>query len=253
MRLFSRDKLKMDCNRGNQYLEQGRIEAAQAEFQAALDLDSNSVDAHYGLARCYYRAWLSANIAIDDGSLQNFFIPSDEVQAILRLPERAIKEYELVLRLQPNLAEAHAELGDLYLTRDPEKSIQYWQTALRLDPGCALANWCLGNVDMKDGRIEEAIAKYRKGVQRDNTKHRYWFALGQAYYESSNALQAISAFKKAVELKPDYADALYNLGTAYLNIGKKAEAMAAYRKFLRLEPNSLYAMSLLEKFPELRG
>lgn len=256
MRLFSRDKLQMvqsHCNRGNQYLEQGQIDAAQAEFQAALEIDSSSVEAHYGLARCYYRAWLAVNIAFEDGPKSFYRIHhGDEMQAIFDLSKRAIREYELVLRVKPDLADAHAELGDLYGIKDPKKAIQHWRTALQLDPGCALANWCLGNLDMNEGRLEEAIAKYRKAIQRDNTKHRYWIDLGLAYYKNGNALQSISAFKKAIELKPDYADALFNLGTAYLDIGKKVEAMDAFRKFLQIEPISFYAMKLRELFPELR-
>ena len=42
------------CKKGEEFLQQGKIEEAQSEFKKALKIKEDSIRARYGLARCYY-------------------------------------------------------------------------------------------------------------------------------------------------------------------------------------------------------
>ncbi len=61
--------------------------------------------------------------------------------------------------------------------------------------------------------------------------------LGNALTDQGKLDEAVAAYRKALELKPDYAEAHNNLGLALMNQGKLDEAVTAYRKALELEPD----------------
>ena len=54
--------------------------------------------------------------------------------------------------------------------------------------------------------------------------------------------EAIAHYRKALKINPNYAEAHYNLGVALVDRGRTEEAIAQYQKALQLKPD--YAMAL---------
>jgi tetratricopeptide (TPR) repeat protein len=84
-----------------------------------------------------------------------------------RLPD-AIAQYEAALRIYPDYAQAHANLG-LALANSggplPEAIAEY-EAALRIDPGLAEAHYNLGNaLSQMPGRLPDAIAQYEAALR----------------------------------------------------------------------------------------
>jgi tetratricopeptide (TPR) repeat protein len=80
----------------------------------------------------------------------------------------AVAEYEAGLRINPNLAEAHYNLGNALLQmpgRLPDAISQY-EAALRIYPDYAKAHFSLGNALARlPGRLPEAIAQYEAALR----------------------------------------------------------------------------------------
>jgi tetratricopeptide (TPR) repeat protein len=155
----------------------------------------------------------------------------------------AIADYKGAIAANPNLAEAHSNLGVIYnqqhnfaqalsefrkaLAINPKDAITYngigaalraekdragalknYQTAVNLDPKLATAHYNLGTIyeEMKDW--EKAMDSYKLAVKND-------YRLGEAYYQMGNIMygkkrndEAIAYFKESLKVgaRSDYAD-----------------------------------------------
>lgn len=193
----------------------GRLNEAIAQYQEALRLNPNYVEAHYNLGRA---------LAMLD-----------------RTPE-AIAQYEEALRLNPGYVNAHYNLG-LTLEKMPgrmNEAIAQYEETLRLKPDFAEAHFALGSdLQAMPGRLNDAIVQYREGLL---LKPDY----ADAHYNLACALQAdpsrlgeaATQYEEALRLKPDFPDAHYNLGCILqMNPGRLDEAIAQYKEALRLRPD----------------
>ena len=79
--------------------------------------------------------------------------------------DEAIAQYTEALRLDPNFAEAHNNLGVALRDRGKlDRAIAHYQQALRLNPDFAAAHYNLGIVLKALGRLDEAIKEYREAT-----------------------------------------------------------------------------------------
>lgn len=116
---------------------------------------------------------------------------------------------------------AHNQLGDALLHQQPDQielAIDQFQAALKINPNypeprrnLAVADKRLGDVFVKQGRLEEAAA----------------------------------CFQQAINAQPDDADARYDLGVVWNRLGKTADAIAAWQEAIRLRPEDVGAIDQL--------
>ena len=80
--------------------------------------------------------------------------------------DEAIAEYRQAIRLIPDFAEAHNDLGiALKEQGKPDESIAEYRQAIRLKPDLAWAHNNLGNALKEQGKLNEAIAEYREAIR----------------------------------------------------------------------------------------
>lgn len=82
------------------------------------------------------------------------------------------------------------------------------------------------------GRVDEAIALYKKILKADNTQADVYANLGLAYVQTGKTEDAIEAYQKAVDFGTDDTDAGYNLGTLYYQKKKYKEAAKTFHAVL---------------------
>jgi tetratricopeptide (TPR) repeat protein len=153
--------------------------------------------------------------------------------------KEAIAQYEAALRLQPDLAVAHNNLGSALNAggRTQEAIVQY-EAALRLKPDLAEAHDNLGNALNAEGRIQEAIVQYEEALRLKPDDAQAHADLGFALEKMPGRMNdAIAEYDEALRLKPDDAAAHNNLGSALNAGGRTQEAMAQYEEALRLKPD----------------
>jgi len=107
-------------------------------------------------------------------------------------PERAREAYLRALELDPDVPDAHVNLGrQLHLGGELGRAEPHYREAVRLDPDDPTPHFNLGVLLEELGRRDEAVHAYRQAVLRD----------------------------------PDFADAHCNLGLLLESLGRRQEAV----------------------------
>jgi tetratricopeptide (TPR) repeat protein len=85
-----------------------------------------------------------------------------------------------------------------------------------------------------DGKLEEAVAKYKEAIALDPAFADAWHGLAMAYNDMGNHQEAIEAGKKLCELTPDDVLAHTSLSRFYqaANMVPEAEAEGAKARML---------------------
>ena len=99
--------------------------------------------------------------------------------------------------------------------RNYEQAVEHYTEALRLNPQLAEAYNNRGNIYNSSGEHDLAIIDYNKAIALNSNHADTYHNRGLAYGEKGDFEFAIVDFTKAIQLKPDDAAAYYNRGLAY--------------------------------------
>jgi eukaryotic-like serine/threonine-protein kinase len=153
-------------------------------------------------------------------------------------PDGAIASACEAIRLKPDFAEAHCSLGcSLRANGDMDGAIREFREAIRLKPDYAEGHGILGNALLDKGDPDGAIASCREAIRLKPDLAKAHCNLGDSLLEKGEPDGAIASYREAIRLKPDYHDAHYNLGKALLRKGDPDGAIASHREALRLKPS----------------
>jgi tetratricopeptide (TPR) repeat protein len=171
----------------------GRLPDAIAEYQTALRIDPNFQTAHLNLGL----AWMETPGRMPDAIA--------EFQRVIAEPQEEIVDSHAALS-GPNLWQAHLNLGAAYAQtpgREADAVAEY-RTALRINPDSALAHFQLGNALQKMGRLAEAIAEYRAslGIDPDVAEVHYELAYALAQIPG-RVPEAIAECREMLRIRPD--------------------------------------------------
>ena len=114
-----------------------------------------------------------------------------------------------------------------------------WTRELACTSGNYLAHNNLGVCLDKEGRLDEAVAEYRKALEIKPDYAEAINDLGVVLFAKGDLEAAIAQYRKALEIQPGSAKIRYNLGNALALHGKLDEAIAQYRKALEIAPDDL--------------
>ena len=148
--------------------------------------------------------------------------------------------YAEAIRLQPDLAVAHANLG-LTLQHQGKHgaALPHFRRAAELAPDDAGVCAATGQRPrpgrgLGGGHLDSASGA-SSCKPEDADAHN---ELGWAYQSDGRAAEAEAAYRRALELQPDHLDAWLNLGSLHEELGAMAEAEACYREAEDRQPRS---------------
>ena len=134
---------------------------------------------------------------------------------MLGMRERALAEYHLALRCDPDFRWAANALAWRYASAERyAEAIRYFKEALRLKAGDAIAHFNLGFVYAKNRQPKEAIESFGAAVALRPGLDMAWYGMGLAHATLSEHREAMAAFDRAARLQPMSAPAWYQLGMA---------------------------------------
>jgi tetratricopeptide (TPR) repeat protein len=137
---------------GSWFAQTGNLKCALAAYEAAVQLDPHSAQAHYNLGVAHERA---------------------------RQPAAAAAELRLALKYKPGMTKAHNSLGFLLMDMgDSTEAETEFRAALELDPKLVLALVGLGMVRANKGDAEGAEKLFRQAMENDPSYEQAHLNLG---------------------------------------------------------------------------
>jgi tetratricopeptide (TPR) repeat protein len=166
----------------------------------------------------------------------------------------ALFSYERAVQLKPDLGEAHNNLGSL-LRRQGKltEAVVHFERALHLMPASAEMHYNLANALKEQGKLAEAAAHYRQAIHLRPDFAWAHHNLGIVLLEQGVLIEAEGCLNQVLRIDPSLADAHYNLGIVYQEQGKLNDAVAALREALQLNPNHREAHNNLGVALRVRG
>jgi tetratricopeptide (TPR) repeat protein len=133
-------------------------------------------------------------------------------------------------------------LGEVLLKKGSvNEAIAQFQKALQIEPDFAEARNNLGNALLRKGSLDEAIAHYQRALQIKPDYAEARNNLGNALLQKGKVDEAIAYYQRALQIKPDSAEAHNNLGEALLKKGNVDEAISHYQRALQIKPDNVEA------------
>jgi len=130
------------------------------------------------------------------------------------------------------------------LDEDPatyDQAEELYGRAIRMDPSLAIAYTNLGNIRFRRGDEPGAEVLYRRALDIDPQQPEAHYNLGYVMLERGEAQAATKYFELAVVGDPRFADAHFNLAMAWEQLGERARARPHWKKYLELEPTGTWA------------
>jgi tetratricopeptide (TPR) repeat protein len=175
-----------------------------------------------------------------------FQLGNDELRAH-RTPEAAIPHFRAALRLEPKLAQAHAQLGSaLFLKRDTEEAIAELQLALQLNPGLETAHFNLGVALRSLGQNEQALDHFREALRLKPFYPEAHNGMGATLATLGDLAGAIEHFQESLKLDPNSASTHLNLAIAFEAKNEKTKAIQHLQQALKLDPGQGQALRRLK-------
>ena len=142
----------------------------------------------------------------------------------------AAKEYQQILKQNPDLPGIHFRLGRLLLSRPnpppdvAEQARKEFEEELKIEPANPEAEYVLGELARQAQQWDEAVQHFSRASQLDAGFGDAFLGLGQSLIATKKFSEAIPPLEMAAKLEPANPGAHYNLATAYSRAGRKAEA-----------------------------
>ncbi len=154
----------------------------------------------------------------------------------------ALSEWERVVRMLPQYANAWYHLGNLL--DDQRKEVEaeaQFRKALAIDPNMAEALSGLGLALAAQGRLEEAFRAYARAIAANPESIHAYINWGLGLASQGRFAEAIGKYEQALQVNPDDAIAHHNLGVSLAAISRSDEAVRHYSRALELQPKFLTA------------
>lgn len=171
-----------------------------------------------------------------NAALRELFTKANQLSTEGKADE-AIAAYQEVLAKNPQIAEAHYNIGYLLSQRkDWAAAEASYNKALEVRPGYAEATSALARVYQDSGQTAKAAELLAKAATDNPTDAKVQFSLGVFHLNAGRAEEAAAAFNKAKEIDPANAEVYYYLGTLAVGQNKIPEAIASLEKYLTMNP-----------------
>jgi tetratricopeptide (TPR) repeat protein len=196
---------------GNSLLNMGQAEAAQAEFEKALEVDPLNTEAHEGALQSDLFMYIQGE-NFDKG-----------------IAERKLDE---LLERYPNDPHLLTFMGDVFSYYDNEEALKDYQRAVEIDPNNAYAYSGMSMIYYDEGKYDKNLEMAEKAYDLAR-----WDSSLQHGY--ANALYAVGRYKDALAEYEDltfwdwqYMWAYHDLAQLYRLTGDPESAQWAYEQFI---------------------
>ena len=229
-------------------IHNGKAQQAVKLAKGIISKNPRDIEAHYILGKAYL-ADNKPELALMEFKTVNssgIFADTDKIpeqefrQTIAKLytrfnqQEEALKEYLLLIKLNPNKADYYFNAAELFDQRnDTNQAAACYQKTVELDPRNAAAHAAFGFLlyKMKKNKIaQEEIATALK-LEPNNAKAHYF--QGRILMSDKEYAKALSEFEKAVRSPELKQKAFIERGRCYMQAGNYEKAVQEFNTAIR--------------------
>ena len=151
------------------------------------------------------------------------------------LTAEALALFETALEHNPNLTEAHLQIGHIHRNEgDHWRASRSYEHATKTDPNSFDAHYYLGLMRQMTGRLRDAVTAYLRAIAIRPDDFAAHQNLAGAYVQLKQPDQALPYAQKATSLDPEHQGAWANLGATHSLLGQYSKAVDAYREAIEL-------------------
>lgn len=188
------------------------LEKALGYLQQAVARDPSFALAYACLADCY------AVYSVFGGGAPHDIFP------------KALDAIGRALELDPNLAEAHAELGHIRMVYhlDLKAAESSFVRALEINPASTMAHHYMGLLHIARGRLDEALASIQRAQALEPLALNFNANIGMVHYYARRYEEAVAQLEITLGMEAEFDHARSILGRAYLRLGKTERAIEEF-------------------------
>jgi tetratricopeptide (TPR) repeat protein len=248
-------KLKSDfyeafCNRGSTYFGRGELEKAVKDFDAAIKLSEQDALGHFLRGTLAARSNVEKAIGYFDAAInrKGDYVAAYVSRGQMRLQkaewDRAIRDSNKALELEPNNADAHLSRGIAFNgNREYDNAIKDFDWIdQQKGPNAAPAK------TRADAFANRSFSYYQKGEYLTAIDSAYFALLvkgdhfeahnnrAMAYIARAQYDKAIGSLNRAIQINPEFSEAYSNRGYAHGAKNNLDQAMSDLNKAIELQP-----------------
>ncbi|OCR01901.1 glycosyl transferase family 2 [Oscillatoriales cyanobacterium USR001] len=216
---------------------------AQADLELASDLYLTAIEHNPDDVQLYHKA---LEIRPNDADL---YVGLADALVKYGWLDGAIVFYQMGLQIRPDdrgisgrLEEVLKKKGVNRAVSGSDRSVNLVESsAIQQNAGAAFDYQKLGETLQGEGKVNEAIAAYKKAIEINPNYFGTYHNLGDIYQQKNNLDEAVIFYEKAIKINPSFAWSHHNLGDTFFRQQKLDEAAVAYRKAIELDPNFAWA------------
>jgi tetratricopeptide (TPR) repeat protein len=203
---------------GHLYLEKGRFQLAEREFQRAMSLEAG-------------RARLSSPHLHALTGLAQVYAQTGRVEPAIDMIQEAASRW-------PRRAELHFQLGHLfYLQGHLDRAIDSWRRTIDLNPAFHQAYLELGIAYEDMGQYDRAVQAYQRAIEIDSDYVLARYNLSLLWTRLGQLTQAADQYRAVINTDPQFADAHAGLAWIFSQQGGRwDEGLELIERAIGLQP-----------------
>ncbi len=230
----------------------GRCEGAITAYRRFMQLRQGEPDAQYGLGLCLRETGDKAGAIValkayvkmqTNPEAKRWVEYANGVIAELSAATGAAAPAKPVAAattapVKPVASPGNAAFLEAQALRDRgriDDALAKFKKAIADDPQHSAARTALGELLLKIRRDDEAIAAFRATVEKNPAYSLAWYDLAFALRVRGQHAAAVDAYEHYIKLKPGDPDPYYGLGRALQHLGRTADAKRAFETYVSLE------------------